>query len=202
MGNQLQLLPQATAFYPPNSSLEQPVNPNSDLYWSSLLNVYGAIRPGISQIWLQNPYLEDDIVGTIVPNPVDDRFLIYNIDPDTLPQNTLDPIDAIINPQLTGPNAGLPGPWPGARYLIVEDIGNDADDTVSWGTLVAQANDIIEYNGSSGEWEIAFSADEATTVEFVTNLTTNIQYRYVPGDGMWIKSYEGWYGEGDYSIVI
>lgn len=202
MGNQLQLLPQATAFYPPNSSLEQPVNPNSDLYWSSLLNVYGAVRPGISQIWLQNPYMEDDIVGTIVPNPVDDRFLIYNIDPDTLPQNTLDPIDAIINPQLTGPNAGLPGPWPGVRYLIVEDIGNDADDTVSWGDLVAQANDIIEYNGSTGEWEIAFSADEATTVEFVTNLTTNIQYRYVPGDGMWIKSYEGWYNEGDYSIVI
>lgn len=202
IGNQLQLLPQATAFYPPNSSLEQPVTPNTDLYWSSLLNVYGAVKPGISQIWLQNPYMEDDIVGTIVPNPVDDRFLIYNIDPDTLPQNTLEPINAIINPLLTGPNAGLPGPWPGVRYLIVENIGSDGDSTVSWGELVAQANDIIEYNATSNEWEVAFSADEATTVEFVTNLTTNIQYRYVPGDGMWVKSYEGWYGEGDYSIVI
>jgi hypothetical protein len=39
-------------------------------------------------------------------------------------------------------------------------------------------------------------------VQFVTNLTTNIQYRYVPSDGMWMKSYEGYYGEGDYSIVI
>ncbi len=202
IGNQLQLLPQATAFYPPNSSLEQPVTPNTDLYWTSLLNVYGAVKPGISQIWLQNPYMEDDIVGTIVPNPVDDRFLIYNIDPDTLPQNTLDPINAIINPLLTGPNAGLPGPWPGVRYLIVENIGADGDSTVSWGGLVAQANDIIEYNAISNEWEVAFSADEATTVEFVTNLTTNIQYRYVPNDGMWVKSYEGWYGEGDYSIVI
>jgi len=202
LGNQLQLLPQATAFYPPNSSLEQPVNPNTDLYWTSLLNVYGAIKPGISQIWLQNPYMEDDIVGTIVPNPVDDRFLIYNIDPDTLPQNTLDPINAIINPQLTGPNAGLPGPWPNVRYLIVEDIGFEGDETTAWGNLVAQANDIIEYNSTSGEWEVVFSAEEATTVEFVTNLTTSIQYRYVPQEGMWVKSYEGWYNEGDYSIVI
>lgn len=202
LGNQLQLLPQATAFYPPNSSIEQPVNPNSDLYWTSLLNVYGTIKPGISQIWLQNPYMEDDIVGTIVPNPVDDRFLIYNIDPDTLPQNTLDPINAIINPQLTGPNAGLPGPFPGTRYLIVENIGYNSDSTVSWGSVVANANDIIEYNAATNEWEVAFSANEATTVEFVTNLTTNIQYRYVSAEGMWVKSYEGWYGEGDYSIVI
>jgi hypothetical protein len=202
LGNQLQLLPQATAFYPPNSSLEQPVTPNTDLYWTSLLNVYGAIKPGISQIWLQNPYMEDDIVGTIVPNPVDDRFLIYNIDPDTLPQNTLEPINAIINPQLTGPNAGLPGPIPGTRYLIVENIGYDGDSTVSWGDLVAAANDIIQYNVTTSQWEVEFSADDATTVEFVTNLTTNIQYRYVPTEGRWVKSFEGWYGEGDYSIVI
>ena len=202
IGNQLQLLPQATAFYPPNSSVEQPINPNSDLYWSSLLNVYGAIKPGISQIWIQNPYMEDGIVGTIVPNPVDDRFLIYDIDHDTLPQNTLESITAIINPLLTGPNAGLPEPIPGTRYLIVENIGYDGDSTVAWGDLVAQANDIIQYNASTNQWEIDFSADEATTVEFVTNLTTNIQYRYVPNEGMWVKSFEGWYGEGDWSVVI
>jgi hypothetical protein len=202
IGNQLQLLPQATAFYPPNSSVEQPINPNSDLYWSSLLNVYGAIKPGISQIWIQNPYMEDGIVGTIVPNPVDDRFLIYDIDHDTLPQNTLESITAIINPLLTGPNAGLPEPIPGTRYLIVENIGYDGDSTVAWGDLVAQANDIIQYNASTNQWEIDFSADEATTVEFVTNLTTNIQYRYVPNEGMWVKSVEGWYGEGDWSVVI
>ena len=202
IGNQLQLLPQATAFYPPNSSVEQPINPNSDLYWSSLLNVYGAIKPGISQIWIQNPYMEDGIVGTIVPNPVDDRFLIYDIDHDTLPQNTLESITAIINPVLTGPNAGLPEPIPGTRYLIVENIGYDGDSTVAWGDLVAQANDIIQYNASTNQWEIDFSADEATTVEFVTNLTTNIQYRYVPNEGMWVKSFEGWYGEGDWSVVI
>jgi hypothetical protein len=29
-----------------------------------------------------------------------------------------------------------------------------------------------------------------------------VQYRYVNADGMWMKSYEGWYDQGDYSIVI
>lgn len=202
LGNQLQLLPADAPFFPSNETLAIPVKPDTNLYWSALLNVYGKVKPGISQIWLQNPYMQDDIVGTIVPDPNDDRFLIYDIDPDTLPQNTLAPVDSIIDPQLTGPNAGLPAPVNGARYLIVEDIGSEGTTTVSWGNLVANANDIIEYDSTAGEWFVSFNSLEATTVEFVTNLTTSMQYRYVPADGIWMKSYEGWYDQGDYSIVI
>jgi hypothetical protein len=202
IGNTLQLLPANEAFYPPNTDLDNPTPPNTNLYWSSLLNVYGKFKPGISQIWLQNPFMEDDIVGTIVPDPVDDRLLIYNIDPDTLPQNTLNPVDAVINPQLTGPNAGLPGPIGGRRYLIVEDIGSVGSPTVSWGNLVAKANDIIEYDAGTSSWFVSFDAEQSTSVEYVTNLTTNIQYRYVQTEGQWMKSYEGWYDQGDYSIVI
>jgi hypothetical protein len=143
-----------------------------------------------------------DIVGTIVPNPNDDRLLIYNIDPDTLPQNTLEPVNGVINPQTTGPNAGLPGPVNGVRYLIVDTIGAPGGTTVSWGNLVAFANDIIEYNAGTGEWFVSFDSTVATptTLEYVTNLTTNVQYRFV--DDTWMKSYEGWYDQGDYSIVI
>ena len=202
VGNTLQLLPQASAFYPSNENLELPPSPNTDLYWSSLLNVYGTVKPGISQIWLQNPYMDTEIVGTIVPDPVDDRLLIYNIDPDTLPQNTLDPVDSVINPLVTGPNAGLPGPVNGRRYLIVENIGHSGDPTVSWGNLVANANDIIEYDATEGAWVVAFDSQADTAVQYVTNLTTNVQYRYVPAEGAWMKSYEGWYDQGDYSIVI
>ena len=202
IGNKLQLLPANEAFYPPNTDLNDPSPPDTNLYWTSLLNVYGKVKPGISQIWLQNPYMEDDIVGTIVPDPVDDRLLIYDIDPDTLPQNTLDPVDAVINPQLQGPNAGLPGPVNGRRYLIVEDIGFEGGSTIAWGDLVAEANDIIQYNSSTNSWVVSFDASESTTVEYVTNLTTNIQYRYVDQEGQWMKSYEGWYDQGDYSIVI
>jgi hypothetical protein len=202
LGNRLQLLPANEAFNPSNDALALPDSPNTNLYWSALLNVYGAIKPGISQIWLQNPYMDDDIVGTIVPDPNDDRFLIYNIDQDTLPQNTLAPVNSIINPQLTGPNAGLPGPMPGVRYLIVEDIGSAGATTVSWGGLVANANDIVQFNANTGQWFVSFDSQASTTVQFVTNLTTSVQYRYVNADGMWMKSYEGWYDQGDYSIVI
>ena len=200
LGNSLQLLPNNEAFYPPNTDLALPDSPNTSLYWSSVLNVYGAIRPGISQIWLQNPYMETDIVGTIVPDPLDDRLLIYNIDPDTLPQNTLDPVDSVINPLLTGPNAGLPGPINGKRYLIVENIGSDNATTVAWGNLVANANDIIQYNASAGEWQVAFDSQDSEDVEFVTNITTGVQYRYI--NGSWMKSVDGWYSEGDWSIVV
>jgi hypothetical protein len=202
LGNTLQILPQATAFYPSNENLELPANPDTDIYWSSVLNVYGTVKPGISQIWLQNPYMNTDIVGTIVPDPNDDRLLIYNIDPDTLPQNTLTPVDGVVNPQVTGPNAGLPGPTPGRRYLIVEDIGTDGESTTAWGNLVAHANDIIQFDAGTMEWVVAFDSTTTTplTLEYVTNLATNVQYRYV--DHTWMKSYEGWYGQGDYSIVI
>jgi hypothetical protein len=197
-----EVLPDAIAFYPGNNDLDVPTNPNTDIYWSSVLNVAGTIKPGISQIWLQNPYMVTDIVGTIVPNPNDDRLLIYNIDPDTLPQNTLSPVDGVINPQLTGPNAGLPGPVNGCRYLLTDYIGLEGSTTVAWGSLVANANDIIEYSTSDDAWFVSFDSTETTptTLEYVTNLTTNVQYRFV--DGTWMKSYEGWYGSGDFSIVI
>lgn len=201
MGNRLQLLPNNNAPFVSNVDLNYPNPPDTSLYWSSLLDVYGTIKPGISQIWLQNQYMDTEIVGTIVPDPTDDRLLIYNIDPDTLPQNTLAPVNSVINPLVSGPNAGLPGPVNGVRYLLVDSVGSEGNPTVSWGNLIANANDIVEYDANSGQWFVSFDSQNATATEYVTNLTTKIQYRYTP-DGVWMKSYEGWYGQGDYSIVI
>jgi hypothetical protein len=201
MGNRLQLLPANNDNFVSNINLNYPEPPDTSLYWTSLLNVYGTIRPGISQIWLQNPYMNTDIVGTFVPDPTDDRLLIYDIDTDTLPQNTLSPVNSVINPLVAGPNAGLPGPVNGVRYLLVEAVGSEGSPTVAWGELIANANDIVEYDVTSASWYVSFDSQVATTVEYVTNLTTSIQYRYTP-DGVWMKSYEGWYEAGDYSIVI
>jgi hypothetical protein len=44
LGNTLQILSQAVAFDPSNINLDLPANPNTDVYWSSVLNVYGAIK--------------------------------------------------------------------------------------------------------------------------------------------------------------
>jgi hypothetical protein len=49
-------------------------------------------------------------------------------------------------------------------------------------------------------WVVSFSSQTTTTIEYVTNLTTTVQYRFV--DNMWTKSFEGWYDQGSYSIVI
>ena len=200
ISNALQILPANQDFYPENDDLNLPPNPDTSVYWASVLNVYGTIRPGISQIWLQNPYMTTEIVGTIVPDPNDDRLLIYSIDPDTLPQNTLAPVDSVINPLVSGPNAGLPAPVNGRRYLIVESIGHVGDTTIGWGDLIAQANDIIEYSSALGKWFVSFDSSLLADVQYVTNLTTAVQYRFT--DDTWMKSWEGWYDQGDYSIVI
>jgi hypothetical protein len=144
--------------------------------------------------------MDSDIVGTIAFNPADDRLLIYEIDIDTLPQNTLSAVDSVINPQLKGPEHGLPAAANGQRYLLVESIGNitNASPSIAWGDIVANANDIIQY--TAGNWVVSFDAAASTNTEYVTNLTTDIQYRYT--NNIWIKSYEGFYDQGDYSIVI
>jgi hypothetical protein len=38
-------------------------------------------------------------------------------------------------------------------------------------------------------------------MQFVTNLTSGVQYRYIADQG-WMKSYEGYYNQGDWRIII
>jgi hypothetical protein len=200
LGNALQILPANETFIPSNDSLDPPEFKDDRLFWSAVLGVYGTVRPGVSQIWLQNPHMESDIVGTIAFNPNDDRLLIYEIDPDTLPQNTLTAVDSVINPQAKGPDHGLPSATAGQRYLLVEPIGSagDTEHSIAWGNVVANANDIIEFDGT--DWIVDFDSANISSTEYVTNLTTGIQYRYT--NNVWVKSYEGFYDQGDYSIVI
>ena len=125
---------------------------------------------------------------------------MFTVDTDTIPQNTLDPIDAIVNPQAKGPGsiAGLPASANGQRYLFINDTGNasatDPGFATAWRgtdgtTLVANTNDIVEYDGT--KWNVVFNASNNTSsiVQYVTNLTTSIQYRWA--DSQWLKSYEG-----------
>jgi hypothetical protein len=200
VGNKLQLLPADQAFNPDNDNFTVPPSPDTSLYWTSLLNVYGTVRPGISQIWLQNQYMDTDIVGTIVTDPDDDRLLTYTIDADTLPNDTLLPVDDVVNPSEVGPGVGLSYPSNGTRYIIVSDVGAVNNSTIAWGTVVAHSNDIIEYRASTGEWFVSFESASATTIQYVTNLSSKIQYRFT--DQTWMLSVDGWYEAGDFSIVI
>ena len=64
--------------------------------------------------------------------------------------------------------------------------------------LVARANDIVQYTGT--QWQVVFEAQAATVVQFVTNVTTSIQYRWT--GTAWVKSYEGLYPGGEWSLVL
>ena len=209
LNGQLQIVAQNTVISEPRTDLDPFNSPiNQQLLWPSIIGAYGVLRPGISYITLDVPWDPDSsIIGTVSINPADSRFLLFDINPDTAPANTLDPVNAIINPLLSGPGAGLPAPVYGQRYLLTESTG-DIDNPIgtnpaAWvGTnnipLIAKKNDIIEYDGA--KWRVAFNSSNLTDIQYVTNITTNIQYRW---DGAnWFKSIDGLYQEGSWNLIL
>ena len=172
--------------------------------WRNLVNVYGNLTNGSSQIKFELSDA-DEIVGTVAYNPVDDTVLLWTPDIDTLPSNTLAPINAIIDPYSSRPNKDLQELVNGTRYLLVNDYispdgeqptynWNGADDT----PLEAYANDIIQYNGQ--HWIVSFDSGNTPVVNYVTNMTTGVQYRW--SSTTWSKSYEGFYEAGKWQLIL
>lgn len=164
---------------------------------------------GISQVQLENDGIT--VVGTVAYHPVDPSLLIFNVDVDTLPVNTLTPINAIIDPHTVTVDSALLTPATGTRYLILEAIGhydNDDGDPATldgapvWNRLgqpqlIANANDIIEWDGT--KWSVTFNSQLTISIEYVTNLKTGVQYKWK--NNQWSKSVEGRYGVGAWSFV-
>lgn len=205
IGNKIQCLqpqlvdPETNDSFDPNTVLS-----DSNLLWPAVIDMYGTLRPGVSQIRLEQ---QDgtEVIGTIALDPNDERFVIFDPDVDTLPQNTLAPIDAIIDPLISGPQEGLDSAIEGQRYLLTEATGNGANrfNPVAWigangRPLIADANDIIEYQNNY--WRVAFRASEKPAGEFVTNITTGIQYEWTGSS--WVKSYQGVYPGGTWRLVL
>lgn len=163
--------------------------------WNILLTQYGRITNGLSQIKLEQEN-GNEVVGTISVSPLDETILLFNIDGDTIPANTIQSVNKIINPLTFDASAT---PANGTRYLITADIG---DSTQYWqGGLNAQANDIVQYNSATNTWSVVWSASAFdSTVEYVTNLNTGIQYKY--NGTNWVKSYEGIYIAGKWTLVL
>lgn len=174
--------------------------------WHKLINMYGELNNGVSQVRLLQEDGITEVIGTVAYNPSDPTQLIFNVDVDTKPTNTLSVINAIINPASVDPSS-IAGPASGTRYLILEDIGS-FDNQPGYGPpawrgadgtdLVAHANDIIEYNGN--RWVVSFDSQTDVTLQYVSNLTTGIQYKW--NGTQWLKSYEGEYKEGHWTLVL
>ena len=173
--------------------------------WNSLLDYYGIDPAMLIELKLTNEKEYTEISGVITVDPNDPSKAYYDIDVDTIPPNDLDPIDAIIDPLKSGPNAGLVPPVTGQRYLLVQGVGYEGDNesAAAWrGTdgseLIADADDIIEYDGT--KWVVSFDASENQGVNhYVTNMMTNIQFRWVGNH--WTKSYDGAYMAGSWTII-
>jgi hypothetical protein len=207
VNNKLQALRQQQVVDKSNEQLAPPDSPPSNLLWASVIGAYGTLRPGISYIALEQPD-GTEVTGQVAYDPTDDRFLLFTINTGTVPPNTLQAINAVIDPLLSGPGNGLPVATIGQRYLLTKDTGSWSnpvgDNPILWsGTggqpLVAHANDIVEYDGT--RWQISFDGTSSPdNIQYVTNITTEIQYRWT-GEA-WVKSYQGLYPGGSWSLVL
>jgi hypothetical protein len=212
IGNQLQLLQANDTEDVKNTSFDPVTTQVSNVSWKAVVEEYGVLESGISQMRLTNDVTGNEIIGTIAYHPTDDNILLFTADIDTLPANTLDAVDAVVNPLKSGPGVinettVFPSAVTGQRYLLTESTGdtnNPANDVATaWKgsnnkQLIANASDIIKYNGSN--WEVVFDASNDTNVKYVTNVTTGLQYKW--NGTQWIRSVEGVYPGGEWSLVL
>lgn len=203
INNKLQALRNQAVVDQTNSSLSPADSPDSNLMWHAVIGELGVLREGISTIKLEQ---EDgsEVIGTVAYDPTDDRFLLFSVDTDTVPTNTLSPVNAVINPLLNGPGIGISPAVAGQRYLLTESTGSNDGYAAAWAgttgqTLIAKSNDIIEYDGA--RWGVVFNSENSdSNKQYVTNLTTELQYEW-NGSG-WVKSYQGLYPGGTWSLVL
>ena len=194
-GNQLQLL-----------KPEELVDANNNIVtvaptatWKSVIEIYGTLVTGTTEIRLSLP-TGTELIGTIAYHPTDPYILLFEAVEDTFPSNTLNPVNAIINPRNVAVDSNLLSPVANTRYLLTASIGSssNAEGSMVWANLVANANDIIEFNGTN--CQVVFDSRNATTTEYITNTLTGTQYRWTGEE--WVKSVEGVYRGGEWSLII
>ena len=134
-------------------------------------------------------------------------LILFNADIDTYPTNTLASINAIVDPKKNTAVSLAASATAGTRFLILNDIGSYdnpiGDGPSAWRgsnglDLVAHANDIIQYNGSN--WVVVFDSQQINNVEYVSNLNTGTQYKW--NGAQWVKSFEGQYKAGEWTLVL
>jgi hypothetical protein len=176
--------------------------------WLSLLDRYpGKFKAGLSQLRLKSAD-NSEIVAFMSLDPNDETRMLLNFDTDSIPGNSIiagrSTVDAIINPDTFNPVNKVTG----VRYLILEDINTNwqmpgYSGPTAWknsnnSDFVANANDIIEWDGNS--WSVVFNSGIVTNVTYITNSYTGIQYKW---DGLsWSKSYEGVYDKMLWRIIL
>ena len=185
--------------------------PSGTASWREILDQYpGKFIAGLSQLRLKKSD-GNEIVAYVSLDSNDESKMTLNFDPDTIPSNnTIDgrsTIDAIVNPETYSPPVDIVA---GTRFLILENIninsqygtpgysGPSAWKNNDGSDFQANANDIIKWTGS--EWTVIFDSVNTTTVTYITNSYTGIQYKW--SNGQWTKSFEGIYDQILWRLVL
>jgi hypothetical protein len=178
---------------------------NSNIYgqpldWNAILSVYGNLRPGVSEIRLTYDDSANEIIGTITVDPTDSTTVLYNIDSETLPINTLSPITGIVDPLKQAPGInGLPTEAIGQSYLLIGSSNINSSNVWPLASNVANVNDIITYN--SNTWITTFSAvNNIGNIQFVENNSSNAQIQW--NGNAWVAGYEGPYNAASWRLII
>ena len=188
-GNELTLLNDKAGLTDENGNFES---------WKDLIFLFGEFCPGETEIVVKRKFGDPTGITGVIDFTNESNILTWIIDPDTLPINTLDDIDAIVDPQTVSPDgSNLPSPVLGQRYLLAGETGAT---TVGWGSLTAEINDIIEFDGS--DWIVTFDSATITLAEVVKNAFTDKQFRWNFTEQDWQPVLDGLYQPGTWKIIL
>ena len=169
------------------------------LEWETELKPFGVLREGISQLRLRRSSdpgdVSLDVIGRLSFDETDPNALNVDIDAATIHSNTLTAIDAVIDPSKNFPGDGaVPAAAVGQRYLLAAAL----PVTANWTNLVANMNDIIEFNGTN--WIVSFASQSISTQQYVTNVASSDQLEWTGTE--WINSFEGVYNAGYWRLYL
>ncbi len=103
-----------------------------EIKWDTILGAYGKITAGLSKIKLETAITtannEDTITyvtGVIADHPSESHLLMFTVDSDSVPTDTVPPFTKIIDPTVTGPTGSEVDR---ERYLVTQPIGTSLHD--------------------------------------------------------------------------
>jgi hypothetical protein len=182
-----------------------------EISWKPMFEQFaGPYQAGISRIFLNKADMAGEVVATFTLDLSNSNRLLLDFDQDTIPSDTIitsslqskSKIDYIINPATYDPSAIKTS---GLRILLLGNVGPHVGNTgpAAWQNadnsyLVAEENDIIEWDGS--KWTVVFDASTSSAITYTTNLNTGVQYKY--NSISWVKSFEGEYQVGTWRIAL
>ena len=176
------------------------VNPmNVEVKWADIIEMHGELRT-TSRLELNISADPEErellVIGSIAANPANPNNLVFNVDADTLPTNSLDAVNKIIDPGTSRPGDTLIAQATDQRYLLTGPI---LSTFIEWGGITASANDIVQYNGSA--WSVVFDASaKIGTTALATNSHTSQQFKWT--GVQWISSWQGTYNPGYWRLIL